>query len=341
MLPVMGRGAGRGWEWGVWGHAGVKGAKEHSKPWGASATPTTGRAAAALTACLACPAATETGPAWEPPLSSLQHADAEAAAAAAAQPPTRAELAQQRRLLDRGNGGGLGRLRFELLGLQPRLSRAGLAVPGAHRGGGEAGGKGQQSGPPLRERELRGCPAGHCRGLLRTPRSPASPPPPPPPRAHARPPPPTRTHNSPPQPPTHQTMPETASAMPPNFLAVMVSPRKAQPPSSTSTVLLWPSTWPGVGGGRRERVCVCVWERVGQGGEEAGTKRVEPGQPPACRGQLPAQPPCKSAAVPGPLTGRRPGTAAARSGAPLRCRGGLAAAARPPGRRPRRSGPGT
>ena len=53
-------------------------------------------------------------------------------------------------------------------------------------------------------------------------------------------------------PSAHHTMPDTASIMPHSFLPVMVSPRKAQPPSSTSMVLLWPSTWEGRQGGRRE-----------------------------------------------------------------------------------------
>lgn len=52
-------------------------------------------------------------------------------------------------------------------------------------------------------------------------------------------------------------MPATASSMPASFLAVMVSPRKDQPPSSTMIVLLWPRTW-GMGG------CVCVWGGEGK-----------------------------------------------------------------------------
>ena len=41
----------------------------------------------------------------------------------------------------------------------------------------------------------------------------------------------------------HQTMPATARDMPKSLRPVMESPRKAHPPSSTSTVFAWPSTW--------------------------------------------------------------------------------------------------
>lgn len=73
-------------------------------------------------------------------------------------------------------------------------------------------------------------------------------------------------------------MPKTAISMPKNCLAETLSPRKAQPPSSTSTVLLWPSTCRSTVNGQNKvqildapviQLCLSVRFSASRGGEQA------------------------------------------------------------------------
>ena len=184
----------------------------------------------------------------------LQTAPSAAPRIPASHPPTSAQLPQQRALLRRRvvclcRFGGL---RLLLLGLQAGLRRAGLAVPAAAGGRGKGGWAafavefirvvkrdehaGQWLTATPRSAPPNPTPTQHTAPLTASPHRAASPQPTTPPHPN-RPPPRCGAQRT-----THQTMPLTASIMPANFLAVMVSPRKAHPPSSTRMVLLCPNT---------------------------------------------------------------------------------------------------